>query len=34
MRFEMGVEREIETERADEETYAEIAWDAAHMHDY
>ena len=34
VRFDMDVEREIEIERADEETHAEIAWDAAHMHGY
>ena len=34
VRFDIDVEREIEIERADEEIHAEIAWDAAHMHDY
>ena len=34
VRFGIDMEREIEIERADEEIHAEIAWDAAHMHDY
>jgi len=34
VRFGIDVEREIESERADEEIHAEIAWDAAHMHGY
>ena len=34
VRFGIDLERKIESERADEEIHAEIAWDAAHMHDY
>ena len=34
VRFGIDVEREIEIERDDEEIHAEIARDAAHMHDY